>query len=145
MKWTVQQEAFKHPSNLWSLLVVDGFGSHTMTPEALQVFRDARVLVITLPSHTSSALQPLDVACYRPLKSAFFDSVRDVQYARYVGALQKEAMNKWTIGCLLTPIYYESLNPSNIRSGFEAAGLFPFDPDWVTKHQNKLIGNHWSM
>ena len=51
------------------LLILDGHKSHI----SLQVLQKARAHgldMISLPSHTSHALQPLDVACFAPFKKA---------------------------------------------------------------------------
>ena len=52
----------------WRIMIVDGYGSHTMVPSALRKLRDRKIWVITMLSHTSHELQPLDVSCFRPTK-----------------------------------------------------------------------------
>jgi hypothetical protein len=52
------------------LLILDGHGSH-FTLQAIEQAKKFRLDMITLPSHTSHALQPLDMACFKPLKIAF--------------------------------------------------------------------------
>ena len=54
------------------VLVVDGYGSHTLVPTVLQKFKDRCIfkLMIPMPSHTSHELQPLDVSCF--LKPSIF-------------------------------------------------------------------------
>jgi hypothetical protein len=39
--------------------------------EAIEQAYEARLDMITLPSHTSHVLQPLNVKCFRPFNSAF--------------------------------------------------------------------------
>ena len=55
------------PSNR-HLIILDGYKSH-LTLEVIQKAREHGVDMINLPSHTSHALQPLDVACFKPFKS----------------------------------------------------------------------------
>jgi hypothetical protein len=43
--------------------------------------KDFGLNMITLPSHTSHALQPLNVSCFKPFKTAF-RKVRDVAMFR---------------------------------------------------------------
>ena len=50
----------------WRILVVDGYGSHTMVPTVLQKLLDRKIICVSMPSHTSHELQPLDVTCFRP-------------------------------------------------------------------------------
>jgi hypothetical protein len=52
------------------LLIMDGHGSH-VTLEAIEHAKDIGLDMITLPFHTSHALQPLDVSCFKPFKITF--------------------------------------------------------------------------
>jgi hypothetical protein len=77
---------FKHfvPSGISQtnhhLLVLDGHGSH-VTLKALEQEMAFGLYMITLPSHTSHALQPLDVLCFKPFKITF-KKERDATMAR---------------------------------------------------------------
>ena len=52
------------------LLVLDRHNSHNML-EVMKIAMQLGLDIISLPSHTSHALQPLDLACFAPFKSAF--------------------------------------------------------------------------
>jgi len=52
------------------LLIFDGHASH-VTFEAIEQIKEFGFDMIILPSHTSRALQPLYVACFKPFKTAF--------------------------------------------------------------------------
>ncbi len=52
------------------LLILDRCGSH-VTIEAIEKAKDFGLDKITLPSHTSHLLQPLDVSYFKPFKTAF--------------------------------------------------------------------------
>ena len=52
------------------LLVLDGHNSH-VTLEVVTLAMNSGLDIISLPSHTSHALQPLDVSCFKPFKTAF--------------------------------------------------------------------------
>jgi hypothetical protein len=52
------------------LLLLDGQNSH-VTLEVVHKARNVVLDFITLPSHMSHALHPLDVACFKPFKIAF--------------------------------------------------------------------------
>jgi len=52
------------------LFILDGHGSH-VTFVAIEQAKEIGLNMITLPSHTSHAFQPLDVACFKPFKIAF--------------------------------------------------------------------------
>lgn len=51
------------------LLVLDGHGSHVGL-EAMEQAKTMGLDIITLPSHTSHALQPLNVSCFKPFKTS---------------------------------------------------------------------------
>jgi hypothetical protein len=57
------------------LLILDGHNSH-VTLEVVTVAMNSGLDIISLPSHTSHALQPLDVSCFKPFKTAF-KQIRD--------------------------------------------------------------------
>ncbi len=58
------------------LLIMDGHGNH-LTLEAISQAKEINLDTVTLPSHTSHVLQPLDVSCFKPFKITF-KKVKDV-------------------------------------------------------------------
>ncbi len=52
------------------LLILDGHGSHVMI-EAFEQVIEIGLDMVTLPSHTSHALQLLDMTYFKPFKNAF--------------------------------------------------------------------------
>ena len=52
------------------LLILDGHNSH-VTLEVVKISMESGLDIVSLPSHTSHALQPLDIACFKPFKTAF--------------------------------------------------------------------------
>ncbi|KAH8586347.1 hypothetical protein B0O99DRAFT_528831 [Bisporella sp. PMI_857] len=76
-------------------------------------------------SHTSHKLQPCNVAPFAPLKAAYRDQV---------DRLEQKSAN--TIGKKhFTSLYTKKIafTPKNIKAGFAASGLFPFNPDRVLR------------
>ncbi len=64
----------------YHLLVLDGHGLH-VTLKALKQAMAFGFDMITLPSHTSHALQPLVVSCFKPFKTTL-NKEKDVTMAR---------------------------------------------------------------
>jgi hypothetical protein len=62
------------------LLVLDGHGNH-VTLEVVTQAQEMGLNMLTLPSHTSHDLEPLDVSCFKPFK-ATFRNVKDVAMSR---------------------------------------------------------------
>ena len=52
------------------LLILDGHNSH-VTLEVVKISMDNSLDIVSLSSHISHALQPLDVACFKPFKTTF--------------------------------------------------------------------------
>jgi hypothetical protein len=52
------------------LLILDGHNLHVII-DVMHKTRKARLELTILPSHTNHALQPFDVACFKPLKLHF--------------------------------------------------------------------------
>ena len=52
------------------LLILDGHNSH-VTLEVVKISMESGLDIVSLPSHISHALQPLDISCFKPFKTAF--------------------------------------------------------------------------
>lgn len=52
------------------LLILDGHKSH-IDIKVIDLLKEHRIVLFCLPPHTTNILQPLDVAIFRPLKTAF--------------------------------------------------------------------------
>ncbi|KJZ69918.1 hypothetical protein HIM_10703 [Hirsutella minnesotensis 3608] len=119
------------------LLILDGHGSH-VTPEFDKYCTANSIVVLQMPAHSSHLLQPLDVGCFSPLKTIYGRKVQEKMLAG-IHHIDKQDF---------LPMYLEArrqaLSPSNIRSGFMATGLFPFDPNRVLSRlqvQVDKVGN----
>ena len=51
------------------LLILDGHSTHTKNLEALVLARDYGIVMLSLPSHTTYRLQPLDRSFFKALNS----------------------------------------------------------------------------
>ena len=78
--------------------------------------------MVSLPSHTSHELQPLDKVCFKPFKMAF-RAYRDVWNMKNQGMkCQKEDLAQWA-----SLAFQKALTRKNIASGFRAIGIWPFN------------------
>jgi hypothetical protein len=108
----------------YRLLILDGHGSH-VTPEFDQYCLEHSIIVLCMPPHSSHLLQPLDVGCFAVLKRSYGGLVE-----------QKIGLGVNHIDKLeFLPLYQEAraqaLSESNIKGGFRATGLVPFNPSAV--------------
>jgi hypothetical protein len=107
-------------------LICDGFATHE-TLEILEFCFENNILLCRLPSHTSHKLQPCDVAAFAPLKAAYRDQVDRLEQGG-VNTIGKEHFT-----ALYSPARERAFTPKNIKAGFAASGLFPFNPDRVLR------------
>ena len=122
----------KRDEKHWSLLLLDGHHSHTMNPEVLKLLYDHRVYVISLPSHTTAALQLLDVAVFGPLKRAFKEFVHEWKELNPMDTMDKRHLPNIIRGI------WGGISVKTIQRGAASTGLFPLNTEWVTQNGNKL-------
>jgi hypothetical protein len=69
--------------------------------------------MITLPSHTSHALEPLDVSCFKPFKITFKKKKNNNMVRNNYNAQKKAQLIKWVDKALNV-----ALCKRNIKNGF---------------------------
>jgi len=106
----------------WCLLLLDGHQSHTMNPTILKLLWDNRVFVLSLPSHTTSALQLLDVAVFGPLKRSFRKFVDEWKEMNPTESLDPRDFPNIISGI------WKSMTVEAIRRGAKSTGLYPLNP-----------------
>ena len=116
----------------WFLLAMDGYGSHTMHPIALRKLFLACILCVCFPSHTSSALQALDVSLFGPTKKYFGSLLATWAWEEQEGA------TRWDLLIIMHQAVIKAFTISNIKSGFRATGLFPLNLNWCENNSHKL-------
>jgi hypothetical protein len=109
-------------------LILDGHNSH-ITLEVARAAKNVGLDLISLPSHTSHALQPLDVSIFKPFKQ-FFREYRDFWMSRHINQpTTKKLLVQW-----VSLVLRKALLESNISSGFRATGIYPLDSHAVDKY-----------
>ena len=116
------------------LLILDGHNSH-VTLEVVKISMQSGLDIISFPSHTSHALQPLDVVCFKPFKTTF-RRCRDLwsleNNKKEVG---KQDLCEWTSRALRV-----ALTPNNIRAGFQSTRIWPLDRTAVRDKMHAAAG-----
>ena len=116
------------------LLILDGHNSH-VTLEVVQLAMNSGLDIVSLPSHTSHALQPLDVSCFKPFKTAF-RKIRDNWTLLNKGKkVQKTDLCEWTSLAL-----DKALTPKNIQAGFKKTGIWPLNENATTNSMQPSAG-----
>jgi hypothetical protein len=108
------------------VLICDGFGSHE-TLEILEFCLTNNIILCRLPSYTSHKLQPCDVSPFAPLKTVYRDQVERLNW----GGI--DVVGKEHSTYLYSPARDTALTKRNIRAGWAATGLYPFNPERVLK------------
>ena len=99
----------------------------------MQYCFENNIILCRVPSHTSHKLQPCDVGVFGPLKAAYREEVERL----YRGGA--DTVGKQHFTSLYSPARERSLTPRNIKAGWSAAGLRPFDPDRVLRGIQKPL------
>jgi hypothetical protein len=108
----------------YRLLIIDGHESHCSL--AFQDYcKENKIIALCMPSHSSHLLQPLDVACFAPLKRSYGDGISALA-RNHIHHISKE-----TFLPAFKAAYEHTFTEENARAGFRGAGLVPFDPDAV--------------
>lgn len=104
------------------LLLFDGHLTHTSL-QTIELAERENISLLKLPAHTTDILQPLDVACFAPLKSYYEKELT----ARVHATGAREPLRKADFVNLLAKIWRQGLTEKNIKSGFRATGIYPTD------------------
>lgn len=106
-----------------SLLILDNHTSHPSI-EAIDLAVDNGVVMLSLPPHCSHRMQPLDVAVFAPLKT-FYKGQCDAWSMNQAGKLiEIQHVPEIVDRCLDL-----AFTAKNIKSGFNATGIFPMNPN----------------
>jgi hypothetical protein len=104
------------PSNR-HLLALNGHGSH-VSLKAIKHAQQFGLNMITLPSHTSHALQPLNVSYFKPFKTSNIKEKNNSMVRNNYNKLDKATLTTWVDKALDV-----ALSKRNIKSGFQVIGI----------------------
>ncbi|XP_018577885.1 jerky protein-like [Anoplophora glabripennis] len=110
------------------LINLDGHTSHTKNLTLIEKARENNVVLLSLPSHCTHRLQPLDVAVFKSINT-FYDQAVATWLAQHPGKIvtEKEIPELFMIG------YGKGGTIKNAVSGFKKCGIFPFDLEVFTE------------
>ncbi|XP_063911278.1 uncharacterized protein LOC135128298 [Zophobas morio] len=121
--WLKHFVKFAKPSSAEPiLLIVDNHYSH-VSLEAYIFCRENFIVVLSIPPHTSHRMQPLDIAFYGPLKTAFR---KECDLFMKSHALQK--ITPYDVASIFNKAYCDTATIQKGVSGFNASGIMPIDP-----------------
>ena len=137
-RYTQQTEAWKRTAedrtnneyNGYQLLIMDGHSSH-VNIEFIEFCWLQKIVPICLPPHLTHLLQPLDLVIFSVLKHLYSSKV-DEFVAWGITGINRDYFLR-ILGEIRPQVYTLEL----IKSTFETAGLFPFNPNWALTHCSK--------
>ncbi len=108
-------------TGIYRLLVLDGHESH-ISVQFQQFCIDNKIVTLCMPPHSSHILQPLDVGCFSPLKSSYGKQIEKFMRLRINHITKLEFLPAFR------EAFKAAFTEQNIKSGFRATGLIPYDP-----------------
>lgn len=85
------------------------------------------IILLTLPPHTSSKLQPLDHSVFKAFKM-YYSQQCDHWMVNHIG----KKITEYDIASIMKPAFLKAFSPTNIISGFTSTGIFPYNPDVIS-------------
>lgn len=110
-----------------TLLLLDNHTSH-MSIEALDLAAANGVHMLTFPPHCSHRMQPLDISVFYPVKNVY----KSLVAAWHQNNVNKSFEVRHIVG-IVKDVLDVALLPKTIKSGFQAAGIYPFHPHIFTE------------
>lgn len=81
------------------------------------------ITILKLPPHCTDLLQPLDVACFAPLKVQYEKQLNDFMHK--TGA--REPLRKAAFVDMLCSVWQQGLSSDNVKASFRATGIVLVD------------------
>ena len=107
------------------ILLLDGYSSH-YEPGTISLAAKQGVVILCLPPHTTHVSQPLDVSFFRPLKVYWSEACHG-----YMQDNPGRVITKYQFSSLFSAAWYKAIKPKNILSGFQKAGICPFNAEAI--------------
>ncbi|XP_043203652.1 uncharacterized protein LOC122371411 [Amphibalanus amphitrite] len=121
IEWLKHFIACTHPSKDDPvLLILDGHTSHTKSIEAIELCREAGVVMLTIPPHTSHRLQPLDRTLMLPLSTYFGEQQRT-----WLRNNPGKVITLYEMGELIGAAYTRAATMTSAVKGFAVTGIYP--------------------
>ena len=114
------------------LLIIDGHESHCSI-EFQDLCKEKNIILLCMPPHSSYLLQPLNVACFSPLKRKYGDAVSGLARNR------THYISKETFLLAFKAAFKQSITKENIQASFRGASLVPHDPQAVLSKLDVVV------
>ncbi|CAB3256886.1 unnamed protein product [Arctia plantaginis] len=92
----------------------------------LEFAHQNEIILISMPSHTSHYLQPLDRSVFKSLKTHFYEQCR-----LWMKQNSGRRITRLSFGALLNRAWGKAASAENAISGFRATGVYPLNPEAI--------------
>ena len=113
------------------LLICDGHGSH-LDVNTIDILVEHNIHLYCLPPRTTNVLQPLDVACFGPMK-VHFSKIS-------LGVKQNLNVCKHNFTPIFKNAYEKTMSIAVIKNGFRKCGIYQFNKDAIDFDKLMLNG-----
>ncbi|KAJ3650072.1 hypothetical protein Zmor_021780 [Zophobas morio] len=111
------------------LLLLDCHTSHSSSVEMLEFAEANDIILMSLPSHTTHCLQPLDRSVFKPFKGYFYEICRS-----WTRTDSQRRITRYHFEEVFRQAWAKTVVPENAISGFRATGLFPYNPGAIPEY-----------
>ena len=111
------------------LLICDVHGSH-LDVHTIDILVEHNIHLYCLPPHTTNVHQPLDVACFGPMK-VHFSKITDYVSLFSLGVKQNLNVCKRNFTPIFKDAYDKTMSIAVIKNGFRKCGIYPFHKDAI--------------
>ena len=106
---------------------MDGHSSH-INLELIKLAREKGIILMCSPSHTTHALQPLDVGVYGPVKNSWKKILKEHKMQTCA-----QVVDKPEFPGLVKQLWEDSFKSEHLSAGFRRAGLCPIGKENIPK------------
>ena len=133
--WFMEHFLSYVPSTRPLLLLLDGHSSH-YCPEVIKMASKHKIIVFTLPPHTTHLTQPLDRSAFAMLKMHWKQVCHGFQL-KHPGRV----ITQYDFCSLFSEAWSQSMTIRNVTSGFKVTGVYPFNRNAVL---DKIPGENYT-
>ncbi|XP_071581471.1 uncharacterized protein [Temnothorax nylanderi] len=110
-----------------TFLLLDNHMSH-LSIDVLELAVDHGITMLSFPPHCTHRMQPLDVSVFGPFKTMY-----TIKYDAWKKSNVGVAFDLHHVPLIVDQCLDTAVTPKNIKAGFRATGIFPFDPHVFTE------------
>lgn len=104
-------------------LILDGHSSHTRSLDALDYAKSNGIIMLSLPSHTTHKLQPLDVGFFKPLQT-YYDRFISTWLRSHPG----RTFTEYQVAEAFSDAFGKAATVATAVNSFAKCGIWPVNP-----------------